>query len=69
MEKDTRKVYTYEGPVFCYGREHHHHWMAETTAPSKAKARSNLAYRYKKEFGLVPTAKVTFTDNLRCVGS
>ena len=37
---------------------------AETIAPSEAKARSNIAYRWKKENGLSPSEKITLQGRL-----
>ena len=37
---------------------------AETIAPSEAKARSNIAYRWKKENGYGPNQKITLRGNL-----
>ena len=37
---------------------------AETIAPSEAKARSNIAYRWKKENGCAPNQKITLQGNL-----
>ena len=37
---------------------------AETIAPSEAKARSNIAYRWKKENGYGPNQKIRLQGNL-----
>ena len=37
---------------------------ATTVAPTEAKAKSNLAYRYKKENGLMPNTKITLPGKL-----
>ena len=39
-------------------------WKATTVAPTEAKAKSNLAYRYKKENGLMPNTKITLPGKL-----
>ena len=39
-------------------------WKASTYAPSEAKAKSNLAYRYKKENGMTPNTKITLPGKL-----
>ena len=57
--------YAYEGPVMNFDRCVANRWKGETTAPSEQKARSNLTYRYKKDNGLAPTAKITLPGKLR----
>lgn len=57
--------YVYEGPVMEFDRCVQHCWKTETMAPSEAKARSNLAYRWKKENGRVPRCKVTLPGKIR----
>ena len=44
-----------------------HYWTGETTASSEKKARSNLAYQYKKEMGLIPQTKVSITGKLKVI--
>lgn len=50
--------YSYCGPVMAFGRCVADHWEATTYAPTEQKAKSNFAYRYKQENGLVPKAKI-----------
>lgn len=52
-------VYKYEGPVMLFEKPIDQHWVSETTAISPNRARSNLAYRYKKQMGLEANAKIT----------
>ena len=40
--------YFYEGPVLLFDKLVAEHWKGETIAPSESKARTNLAYQYKK---------------------
>lgn len=54
----SKKTYIYEGTVMQFGNVINPMWRAETTATSVKKASSNLVYRYKKEHGLEPTAKI-----------
>lgn len=56
--------YQYDGPVMSFDNCIAHRWTAETTAPTEAKAKSNLAYRYKKENGLVPNTKIVLPGKL-----
>lgn len=56
--------YIYDGPVKYFDRCISSEWHGETFANSEAKARSNLAYRYKKEKGLGATAKITLPGTI-----
>lgn len=51
--------YIYNGPVMKFDTCVQNRWFAETYAISPEKARSNLAFRFKKENGLAKTAKIT----------
>lgn len=46
--------YQYDGPVMRFDDCVQHRW----------KAKSNLAYRYKKENGLMPNTKITLPGKL-----
>lgn len=59
--------YFYDGPVLMFGTCIHRKWVAETTAPSEAKARSNLEFRFKKEYDKAATAKITLPGKLKIV--
>ena len=61
------KVYSYRGPVMVFDKCVEHYWTGETTASSEKKARSNLAYQYKKEMGLIPQTKVSITGKLKTI--
>lgn len=61
------KVYSYRGPVMVFDKCVEHYWSGETTASSEKKARSNLAYQYKKEMGLIPQTKVSITGKLKII--
>ena len=56
--------FTYEGPVEEFGRCVTPKWRASTYAVSEVKARSNLAYQYKKQFNRAPNVKVTLPGKL-----
>lgn len=56
--------YTYDGPVTEFGRCVTDRWQGSTYAVSEKKARSNLAYQYKKEFGKVPSVKVNLPGEI-----
>lgn len=53
------KQYSYDGPVEEFGKCIAHRWSATTYAPTAAKARSNLAYRFKKDHNRIASAKIT----------
>ncbi len=57
--------YQYNGPVMRFDQCVDHKWKATTIAVSEAKAKSNLIYRYKKENGLAPNAKVSLPGKLK----
>ena len=56
--------YRYEGPVMRFASCLQCRWTATTVAATEAKAKSNLVYRYKKENGLLPNAKITLPGKL-----
>lgn len=58
------REYRYDEPVMSFEDRVLHCWKASTYAPSEAKAKSNLAYHYKKENGLMPNTKITSPGKL-----
>jgi hypothetical protein len=56
--------YLYEGPVEVFGKVVARHWSGTTYAPSEKKARSNLAYRYKKDNDMIPGTRVTLPGKI-----
>lgn len=63
MDKPMKK-YTYTGPVMRFNECVANEWTDVTYAPTKAKARSNLAYKFKKQFNLVPSARITLPGKI-----
>lgn len=59
--------YIYNGPVIEFDKCVANNWRGETIAVSEAKARSNLAYKYKKEHGKLPNTKVSIPGKLTVV--
>ena len=57
--------YSYEGPVMEFDKVIANNWKSSTFAPSEAKARSNLAYQFKKQFGRTPNAKITLPGKIK----
>ena len=60
-------LYLYEGPVMEFDRCIADKWRDFTYAKSEKKALQNLAYRYKKTNGKMPTVKITLPGKLECV--
>lgn len=58
METLERKLFVYDGPVYLFDKCLISNWTAQTTATSKKKAISNLAYRYKIENNLIPASNI-----------
>lgn len=55
--------YIYEGPVLNnFDQVIINKWSGETYANTDKKAKSNLAYQFKKEHGLLQTAKVILVN-------
>lgn len=60
--------YSYDGPVMEFDRCVANRWQGETMALSESKARSNLAYQYKKKNNRIPAVKVTLPGKIVMVG-
>lgn len=58
MSHSENKRFLYKGPVMEFGKCVCSYWEATTFAPSVMKARSNLAYRYKRDNNKVSNAKI-----------
>lgn len=52
-------LYSYNGPVCEFGKIVASHWKGQTYANSESKARTNLAYQFKRDTGRVPRSKIT----------
>ena len=61
------QLYFYDGPVMEFDRIIANHWTASTRAETEKKARSNLAYQYKKQHGRVPNSKITVPGKLTII--
>lgn len=59
--------FAYNGPVMEFDRVVANNWKGETIAPSEAKARSNLAYQYKKKNNRIASVKVTLPGKITMV--
>lgn len=60
--------YYYDGPVLEFNRVIAEHWTGSTYAPTKERARSNLAYQFKKQYNRVPASKITLPGNIEKIG-
>lgn len=59
------RKYSYDGPVEEFGKCVTRRWVGTTSAVSEAKARCNLIYQYKKEFGRIPATKITLPGKIK----
>lgn len=60
--------YSYEGPVMEFEKCVTNSWKASTYAVSENKARSNLAYQYKKQNNKMPATKIILPGKITMVG-
>lgn len=60
--------YFYNGPVMEFDILVADNWKGETMATSEKKARSNLAYQYKRKNNRVPATKVSLPGKIVMVG-
>ena len=60
-------LYAYNGPVLEFDRIIADHWVSSTRAESEKKARSNLAYQFKKQTGRAPQSKITIPGKLSII--
>ena len=64
MERN-KKQYSYDGPVLEFDRLLTEHWKATTFASSPSKAKSNLAFRFKKETNRMAASKITLPGPIK----
>lgn len=57
--------YIYDGPVMAFGEITRNRWKGETLAASPAKAKSNLAYQYKRETRRRPDCYITLPGSVK----
>ena len=58
------QLYFYDGPVLEFDRIIANHWSASTRAESEKKARSNLAFQFKTQYGKEARSKITIPGKL-----
>lgn len=56
--------YVYDGPVMEFNTCVADHWRGETVATSESKAKSNLAYQYKKKNNRIAGTRVTLPGKI-----
>ena len=56
--------YVYDGPVMEFDTCVADHWRGETVATSESKAKSNLAYQYKKKNNRIAGTRVTLPGKI-----
>jgi hypothetical protein len=61
-------LYSYEGYVLEFDKIVANRWKGQTYAVSEAKARTNLAFQFKKETGRVPRSKITLPGKIKLEG-
>lgn len=59
--------YYYNGPVLEFDTLVASNWTGETMATSEKKAKSNLAYQYKKKNNRIPATKITLPGKIRMI--
>jgi hypothetical protein len=57
--------YVYEGPVMYFTDCIRRKWRGETLAVSEAKARSNLAYKWKMQNGYAAGANISLPGKIK----
>lgn len=61
-------LFSYNGPVEEFGKCIANRWVGQTYAPTEAKARSNLAYQFKKQYNKAPATKISLPGKIIFVG-
>lgn len=56
--------YCYNGPVMQFNKCYLQNWRGETIAPTEKKARTNLIYQCKRQYGLSIAAKLSLPGKL-----
>lgn len=61
---DEVKLWRYSGPIAVFGKVIEVRYSAETYAISEKKARSNIAYQYKRDRNLNVSSNVALLDKV-----
>lgn len=65
---EKKQLYVYEGIVKEFDNIVSRDWKGSTYAVSEKKAKSNLAYQYKKTHNKVASTKITLPGEVKMVG-
>lgn len=57
-------LYSYEGPVLEFDKIISNHWSGQTYAVNEARARTNLAYQFKRLTGRVARTRITLPGKI-----
>lgn len=57
-------LYKYEGPVMMFGVCIMSNWKGETMAVSESKAKSNLAYQFKRQNNRIAGSEITLPGRI-----
>jgi len=68
MIKGMKSKYYYSGSVYEFNECVNQHWEGSTYAISEDKARSNLAYQYKRSHNKTSDTKISLPGKIRLVG-
>lgn len=58
------KQYSYKGPVLEFDKIIANNWEGTTRAVSPSKAKSNLTFRFKKQYNRTTNTKITLPGKL-----
>lgn len=61
-------LFSYTGPVNEFDKCIMHRWSGTTIAPTEAKARSNLAYQFKKQYKKAPASRISLPGKIVFAG-
>lgn len=56
--------YSYDGPVKEFDTCIANRWIGTTYAPSESKARSNLTYQFKKQYGRTANTRISLPGKI-----
>lgn len=59
------KLYFYDGPVLKFDQQISKRWYGKTYAKSERKAKSNLTFQYKKQYGFNPNVKISLPGKIQ----
>ena len=60
-------IYQYDGPVMKFGKCINKRFKGETMALTESKAKTNLAYQFKKKYNMAPEEKITLPGKITLI--